>query len=388
MRYLPFLLLFFSACRSQRPVTSLSHIEHIEHSLVAIGQTGMDSGASQTILQRMDASHVPGLSVAVFDSGHIIWARGYGLKDKASDQPVDTATLFQAASISKPVSSSAMFRLVEKNVLSPDEDVNIKLRRWKVPDNEFTATEKVTLRRIVEHMAGLGVHGFAGYNPTAPLPTLPQVLDGTPPANSPPVRVIVKPGTEEVYSGGGFVLMQLLMEDVTGRPFGALMNELVLQPAGMTQSSFDLVLPEKMAIHEANGYRENGEMVDGGHHVYPESAPAGLWTTPSDLARFMLNIGSSYRGSGGVLQQATARTMLTRVPGGGGQGFGLDGSGQTLRFRHNGGNAGFSCYAVSFAEIGRGVIIMTNSDTGDQVIRELVRAITREYGWSGLLHGE
>ncbi|GAB3696722.1 hypothetical protein GCM10027592_20190 [Spirosoma flavus] len=329
----------------------------------------------------MKALNVPGVSIAVFENGKISWAKAYGVSDKSQTKPVTTATLFQAASISKPVTSVATFRLIEQKLLSLDEDVNVKLRRWKVPVSPFTEQEKVTIRRIVSHTAGLSVHGFAGYTPSDKLPTVTQILDGIPPANSAPIRVNVLPGEKEMYSGGGFTVLQTLLEDVTGKPFSALLDELVLKPIGMNQSTFSLPLPGNKATRAAKGYDGVGNMVDGGYHLYPELAAAGLWTTPSDLARFMLNVSNSYQADKGILKQETARQMLTKIPGAGGLGFGVDGSGETLRFRHSGGNAGFSCYAVAFAQTGRGVVVMTNSDNGTPLIHELVRAIAREYTW-------
>ena len=380
--------MFTASCttrqRTGQKKVSIS-IARIENSLIPIDNSGRDSGTTQSVLSRMDALGVPGMSVAVFDQGRIIWAKGYGLSDKKLFQKVDTATIFQAASISKPVTSVAMFRLVEKKIINLDDDVNIHLRSWKVPENEYTEEVKVTPRRIVSHMAGLTVHGFYGYSHEDSIPSILQILDGLPPANSKPVRVSIKPGTEEVYSGGGFTVLQLLLEEQTGKPFSVLMNDLVIKPIGMKQSFFSLKIPDAMSVRQAKGYR-NGEMVDGGYNVYPEQAAAGLWTTPSDLARFMLNIGGSYRGNlkNGILQQSTVRSMFTRVPGGGGLGFGIDGSGNSFRFRHNGGNEGFRCYAISFANVGRGVVIMTNSDSGSQLIHELVRAIAREYQWPAM----
>ncbi|RIV17268.1 class A beta-lactamase-related serine hydrolase [Fibrisoma montanum] len=355
--------------------------QRLENRLIPITKAGADSGSYQTIYERMKALNVPGVSIAVFDGGQIRWAKGYGLSDKSQAKPVDTATLFQAASISKPVTTVTTFRLIEAKTLSLDEDVNQKLRRWKVPENEYTTKEKVTVRRLVSHMAGLTVHGFAGYNPADKLPTVENILNGTPPANSSPVRVKETPGEKETYSGGGFTVLQLLLEDVTGKSFGALAEEMVLQPVGMKHSTFSLPLPSDKASRAAKGYEETGDMVDGGYHVYPELAAAGLWSTPSDLARFMINVSDSYRADKGILRQATVRQMLVKIPQAGGLGFGVDGSGETLRFRHSGGNAGFSCYAVAFAETGRGVVVMTNSDNGTPLIHELVRAITREYQW-------
>jgi CubicO group peptidase (beta-lactamase class C family) len=373
------------ACAPARSIDSPdanARIASIENDIITIDAAGADSGAAQSLISRMAALKVPGLSIAVFDSGRIVWARAYGVVDRTVGEFVDTATLFQAASISKPVTSVGMFRLVEQGRISLDEDVNAQLQRWAVPENRFTQVEKVTPRRIVTHMSGLNVHGFFGYRSSETLPTLPQILDGAPPANSPAVRVDTIPGTREIYSGGGFVVLQLLMEDVSARSFPGLLADLVLEPAGMVHSTFAQPLPHDLAARAATGHDDTGASITGRYHVHPELSAAGLWSTPSDLARFMLAVGRSYRGEPrGVLQKESARTMLTAVPGGSGQGFGLSGQGDAFRYRHSGGNAGFTCYAVAFAGIGRGMVVMTNSDAGTRLIRELTRAVAREYGW-------
>jgi len=387
-----FVCLFVAACVSAGMTAShvaapnqqpqAARMARIEGDLRVIDERGEDTSQRHSIAERMKTLGVPGLSVSVFDGGRIIWSRGYGVRDRAAGDHVDEETLFQAASISKPVTSAALFRMIEEGRLALDEDVNLRLRSWKVPDSALTATEKVTPRRIVSHMAGLTVHGFAGYVAGAPLPTVPEILDGLPPANSPPVRVTTPPGVRESYSGGGFTVLQLLMQDVAGRPFRDLLNDLVLRPLNMTDSTFAQPLPPKLAGGAATGYQADGTPIAGRFHVYPELAAAGLWTTPSDLARFMLAIGRSYRGeAGGFLRRDTATLMLTKIPNAGGLGFGLSGDGSTRRYRHNGGNAGFTCYAVAFTDTGRGVVLMTNSDGGETLMREFARAISREYGW-------
>jgi CubicO group peptidase (beta-lactamase class C family) len=157
-----------------------------------------------TLSARMAGLKVPGVSIAVINDGAVEWAKGYGVVEAGTTNPVTSRTLFQAASISKPVAALAALRLVEQGKLALDEDVNAKLTSWKVPENEFTKTEKVTLRRLLSHTAGLTVHGFSGYPAGTPVPTLVQVLDGAKPANSAAVRVDVVPGTIMRYSGGGF----------------------------------------------------------------------------------------------------------------------------------------------------------------------------------------
>ncbi len=167
-------------------------------------------------------------------------------------------TLFQAASISKPESALAALHLVQEGKLSLDENVNDKLRTWKVPDNQFTAQEKVTVRRILSHSAGITAQGLPGYTSDEPIPTVVQILNGDKPPNTDPIRVDVVSGTIRRYSNGAYVILQTLISDVTGKAFPEIMNELVLRPAGMTHSTYEQPLPKKFWPLPSNGVRYNG----------------------------------------------------------------------------------------------------------------------------------
>ena len=337
---------------------------------------------AMTIADRMAHYKVPGVSVAFFDRGKIVWTRTYGFADVASKKPVTTETRFQAASISKPVSALATLRLVQDGKLSLDDNVNEKLRSWTVPENEFTKEQKVTLRRILSHSAGLTVHGFPGYAADEPVPTVIQILNGEKPANTAPIRVDVVPGTLWRYSGGGFVVMQLLLTELTGKPFPQILHDLVLQPAGMKESTYEQPLPKSLWAFAATPYRDDGQPVKGGWHTYPEMAPAGLWTTPSDLARLAIEVQSEYAGnSSKILSQAMVRQMLTHQKDNWGLGFELESPGSALRFGHGGGNEGFRCELEAYTESGQGIAIMTNSDSGGQIDSEYLSAVAKEYNW-------
>jgi CubicO group peptidase (beta-lactamase class C family) len=343
----------------------------------------VEAGLKMTLAERMAFYKVPGVSVAVIRGGVIDWAKGYGVRESGQAARVDPDTLFQAASISKPVAAMAALKLVQDGKLALDEDVNRKLCGWKLPENEFTAGEKVTLRRILTHSAGLTVHGFPGYAQGTPLPTLVQVLDGVPPANTAPIRADVKPGTLFRYSGGGFTLMQQMLIDVTGKPFAEFMRETVLGPLGMSHSTYQQPLPAALWRQAASAHDRNGAVVPGRWHNYPEMAAAGLWTTPSELARFAIELRNAFHGkSQRVLSAAAARQMLVRQRKDlNGLGVVLRGEGKTLSFSHGGTNRGFVCGLVAFVQSGDGVVIMTNGDRGQALIQELLRAIAAEYGW-------
>ncbi|MDX2030736.1 MAG: serine hydrolase [Blastocatellia bacterium] len=348
---------------------------------LSTGVTLAGQAPSLKLAERMAFYKVPGVSVAVINNGAIEWAKGYGVIEAGAAAPVTTETRFQAASISKPVAAMAALALVERGKLALDEDVNRKLVSWKIPEAEATKAEKVTLRRLVSHGAGLTVHGFRGYAEGEPVPTVVQVLDGQKPANSAAVRADLVPGTKWRYSGGGYTVMQLLLTDVTGKPFPDLMEELVLGKIGMRHSSYQQPLPKEREAVSAVGHRD-GQFVKGKRHTYPEMAAAGLWTTPSDLARFAIELQQSLQGrSNKVLSQEMVRQMLTKQTGEFGLGLQLGGKEKVVSFSHGGSNEGFRCMLFAYLDSGKGAVVMTNGDRGGGLATEILRAISREYDW-------
>ena len=333
------------------------------------------------IAERMKYYKAPGVSIAVINNGRIEWARGYGVVEAGDPRPITSETLFQAGSISKPVAAMAALRLVEQGKLDLDEDVNRKLKSWKVPENDFTKEKKVTLRGILSHSAGLTVHGFPGYAADAEMPTLVQVLNGEKPANTPAIRVDLVPGTKWRYSGGGYTVMQQMLIDVTGKSFPQLTREMVLGPAGMKHSTYEQPLPKATAVSAATAHM-NGTPVKGRFHTYPEMAAAGLWTTPSDLALLAIEIQQEIAGrSSKVLSTKMANQMVTEQIGNYGLGPSVQGPGQALRFSHGGVDEGFEAFWIAFAHTGQGAVVMVNANRGVQLAQEIVRSIAREYGW-------
>lgn len=336
------------------------------------------------IRAQMAMRKIPGLSLAIVDQGRIVYAKGYGVTAPGGRTPVTTETIFLAGSISKSVAAMGALKLVEAGTLSLDGNVNDKLTTWKVPDNGFTGTEKVTLRRILSHTTGLTVHGFGGYEVGTPVPTITQILDGSPPANSPPVRVDTTPGTFWRYSGGGYTVMQLMMDDVTRTPFEQWMATNVIGPLGMSRSTFQQPPPSPLVASAAAGQYAPGQPVPGRFHLYPEMAAAGLWTTASDLARFVIGLQQSYAGTANpVISQSMTREMLTNVMNDDGLGVFLDNSSGSLMFFHGGRDDGFDAYMGGYAVGGRGLVIMINANDNSGMMRRILEFVAREYGWPG-----
>jgi CubicO group peptidase (beta-lactamase class C family) len=359
--------------------------QHIQHLLNAFPTQSVrvvgEAEPTITLEARMAALKVPGVSLAYIHDGKIAWARGVGVA-KLGGPAVTPQTLFQAGSISKPVATMAVLRLVQSGKLDLDADVNRYLKSWKVPESSFTQTQKVTLRRLLTHTAGITVHGFPGYAADAAVPALVQVLSGERPANSPPILVDTIPGTAWRYSGGGFVITQQLLHDVTDKPFSDLMQDTVLRPVGMIHSTYQQPLPQSQLADAATPYERNGIPVAGGAHTYPEASAAGLWTTPSDLAQYAIEVQNALAGkSRTILSQSMARQMV-KDGGLGHWGLGLEvgGGPDHPYFTHGGSDAGFQSELVAFDQ-GDGLVIMTNGDGGSQLATEIQRAVAEEYNW-------
>jgi CubicO group peptidase (beta-lactamase class C family) len=290
-----------------------SRIENVGACLTTPVVEKDDPQACQTLADRMVADQVPGVSVAVIHNGATEWALGFGVV-RLGGAPVTAETLFQAGSISKLVAAMAALHFVEQGRLSLDSDVNQVLTSWKIPPSAAAPGATVTLRELLSHTAGLTVHGFPGYAENSPIPALVQILDGEKPANTVPIRLEAPPGSRWKYSGGGYTVMQQLLIDVSHQPFPALLHDNVLAPIGMTHSTYEQPLPDVLTAKSATPYKRNGAPVEGGFHTYPEMAAAGLWSTPTDLARFAIEIQRSLRGDANhVLSAAMTKQMLTVV---------------------------------------------------------------------------
>jgi CubicO group peptidase (beta-lactamase class C family) len=369
---------FFAA--NELPAAMMSRIEGAQ----SPNRQGLDA---LTLEQVMERFHVPGVSVAVISDFNVQWAKGYGVADVDSGMRVDADTLFQAASISKPVTAMAAMRAVQEGRFSLDDDINAILTSWKLPESEFTRGHPVTPRALMSHTSGLGDgFGFPGYHPSAPRPTLVEILNGSKPSNVGPVFMERPPFTAEKYSGGGVTLMQLALTDAIGKPFPEILQTWVLGPIGMTSSAYEQPLSAARDRHAARAHSGGGRAMDTKWHVYPELAAAGLWTTPTDLARFAIEIQKAALGrSSRVLTQSTVREMLTPVGVGDyAVGLAIAKKGQGWYFAHGGSNWGFQCDLLAHRLKGYGVVVMTNGDSGRPVINEIEARVAAAYGWDSL----
>lgn len=344
----------------------------------------LDSLSLQALMERL---HVPGISIAVVKDFKIHWARAYGVADTETGRLVDTETRFQAASISKPVTALAAMRLVQEHRLNLDEDINTILKSWHVPSSGLTRYQAVTPRSLFSHTSGADDgFGFPGYDPKATLPTVVQILDGHPPSNVGKVVFARAPYEAFKYSGGGVMIMQLALTDLCSCRFTQFMQSTVLAPLQMSNSSFELPPTVDDTFDAALAHDEHGRRMGPPWHVYPEQATSSLWTTPSDLAKFVIEIQTALRGPRGkVLGQRSASEMISPV--GVGRfaiGLAIDQRGEGWYFSHNGSNWGYRAWMIGHVRKGYGVVIMTNGDNGMALMNQIAGRIEKAYNWDSL----
>lgn len=375
------LCIAFASCEDKKNNNLTAEIESIENGLLPSIQVKGDSIVTFNILERMEYHKVPGMSIAVVENGEIKWAKGYGIANTNTGSKVDENTIFQAGSISKPVAALAALKLAQEGKVDLDEDVNTYLKGWKIPKNTFTGEEKVTLRRLLTHTANMTVHGFPGYKQKDTFPTDIQVLNGQ--GNTPKVFVDGIPGSIWRYSGGGYTIMEKVVEDVSGQTLDAYLAENILEPIGMSYSTYQQPIDAEKYPNISAAYDNEGKIIEGLWNNYPEQAAAGLWTTPSDLAKYCIEIQQILAGKeNGVLSKATVDKMLTKHKNNWGLGPSLQWEKDSLVFRHGGKNAGFTNEMISFANRGNAVIVMTNADNGGRLMGEVLKAVSNQYGWN------
>jgi CubicO group peptidase (beta-lactamase class C family) len=374
------LILIVISCKNEKTIDVTSDLNAIENGLLPSILVKGDSIKHFNLLDRMEHYKVPGVSIAIVENGKIKWAKGYGTANTNNGSKVDTKTIFQAGSISKPLAALSALKLVENGSIDINEDVNIYLKEWKIPESNFTQVEKVTLRRLLTHTAGMTVHGFPGYQQTDTFPSISEVLNGN--GNTPKIFVDTIPGSIWRYSGGGYTVLEKMVEDVSGLPLDEYMSKNILQAIGMKNSTYQQPLGSEYHSNASAAYDTDGKIIDGLWHNYPEQAAAGLWTTPTDLAKYCIEIQQILAGKeNGILSKEIIGEMLTKHKNDWGLGPSLQWEQDSLIFRHGGKNAGFTNNLISFANRGNAVIVMTNADNGGKLIGEILRAVSNYYNW-------
>lgn len=391
---------WFFSCYGQSETKHYPRLQQVENSLMPYGP--VKGFAGWNIHERMKYYQVPGVSIAVINNYQLAWAKGYGLADTLTNTPVTPQTMFSAGSVSKLVNAIAALALVQNGKLDLDKPINNYLQSWKIEENEFTAKTPVTLRMLLSHTAGTSQSAYFGFTPDKKiLPAVPEILKGMPVAESRAVVVNSEPLKEFRYSGGGSMIAQMAIMDVTGKGYANFTDEIIFRNLGLKNTTFAQPLPEKYARQASWAYSDNS-WFQGMPYVYPQQAAAGLYSTPSDLAQIIIELQNAYRGKGKILTQKSATHMLhpqvTVSTGFYKEQMGIgpfllqrndNTADKGIYFEHTGVNAGFMAFAIGNLTEGYGAVIMMNKDgNADALGKEIRRSIARVYGWHNFLPGE
>ncbi|MBE7169008.1 MAG: serine hydrolase [Williamsia sp.] len=340
-------------------------------------------GKLYTLSERMKRTHVTGLSVAVIDNYQVVWAKGYGYADKKEGRKVTTHTLFEPGSISKSLNAVGILQLAQQGKLDLYQDINQYLVSWKFPYDTVSHGKKITTAQLLSHTAGLGVHGFPGYHRDSAIASVIAILDGRTPSNTEAVRSVAEPGTGPRYSGGGTLITQQMLTDLANQQYEQYMYEHVFRPLGMTNSSYNQPPAASQRKNLATGYKSNGHEVPGKYHVYPEKAAAGLWTTPTDICKYMLEMQQAYQGkSPKVLNREMVKLHVTPYKNDVAMGTFIQNRNGEMYFDHTASNEGFSGVFIGGLTNGKGAAVFANSDDAP-VMFELINSIAQVYNWKG-----
>lgn len=379
-------LLLLTTLQAYAQNSTPENITKVENGLFAPVQ--IEGENPWNILDRMAYYKTPGLSIAVIQNYRLVWGKGYGFANDSSKTPVTTQTLFQAGSISKSFNAVGVLKLMQDKKLDLYTDINTYLKSWQFPYDSLAKGKKITMANLLSHTGGINLSGFGGYLPGKPLPTIVQVLNGEKPANSPRIHSLFEPGLRPEYSGGGIIISQLIVMDITGRPYADYMKQTVLKPLGMGNSTFTQPPADVNQTLLATGYNVVGNPIPGKYHIFPEQAAAGLWTNPTDLAKFVIAIQMAYEGkSTKLLTQQSARLMLTPYQNKMGSGLGtfINTLDSTRYFNHPGATIGFQSIYYGSLQGGNGVVVMLNSGS-QQLATEVVNSVAKVYGFKDLFH--
>lgn len=363
-------------------ISGNKQIENILNNLVPIHYlNGMAN--EKSISQMMVEDEIPAVSIAFIDNGKIAWQKTYGYSNLEDSVKVTPNTVFNGASLSKPVTAMAALKLADKSKIDLNEDVNKYLKDWKVPDSKFTKKEKVTLKRLIGHSAGIDNHLWSSYFPDEDVPTLTQMLAGEKPSVDPKVSVVYLPGDKRKYSNPGYSIIEKLIEDVTSQKFSTTISNLIFEPANMNSSTFEQPVPAKIKKLLATGYSD--DLKPYPYKLFPYKAAGGIWTTPSDLGNFLITLLEDYHSSNNIiLSKKTADNVFQKSPERLGFTKIYSDDKQDLLFEHWGSNSGFTSYMVASLNKKQGVVIMTNSDNGTSLMSYIARAVAQEYNWEFL----
>ncbi len=334
-----------------------------------------------TITNKMADYKIPALSLAVINDGKIEWTDTYQ-NPSFLGQNLNDNSIFQAASLSKPVTFFAALRMHTAGKIDLDENIENYLQRYQLPQGKQTAENPVTFRNIFAHTSGITSGGYQGYAKNLAIPTDIAILKGSEGVNSPKIEVISVPNEMLVYSGGGYTLAEVAIQDIFNDEFSNIMNQWILKPIDMKNSEFTQPLQPTDSSKIAKGYTSNGVVLDGGWRNHPEQAAAGLWSNAVDMAKFLIEIYKGFQGKSSIFSKSEIQSILNQERDGHIYGLIVDKSEKGFAITHYGGNAGYRTGMTIDLNTGKGLVYLINSDNGGALGNELLLSASQLYNWN------
>ena len=396
--FLSIVLLCVSSCSSQRKEYNLSKIQPTNAGCIMSkasmeGKVQLENGIRNqvrflgepevfsSIAHKMVEYKISAVSLTVIKQGVIDWADIYQHADFSAAPALNCTSLFQAASLSKPVTFLAAVRMQSAGKINLDTNIQNYLKDFVLPKGKQTADNPVTLRNIFSHTSGITPGGYQGYVSGLVLPSDIDILNGAVGVNSPAIAVIAPPNKQLVYSGGAYTLAELALQDRFNDDFASIMKKWILDPVGMKRSDFTQPLPASKFNQVAKGYAHNGSVLEGGWRNHPEQAAAGLWSNSVDMAKFLIEIYKAYQGKSAVFSQAEIKSLISDERDGQIYGFRVDRVDDDIAITHYGGNAGYRTGMTINLTTGNGLVFLINSDNGGMLGDELFLSAAQVYNW-------
>ncbi len=378
-------IFLISSLSGQITFGQINKIKKVENNLTETKELIFEDSVllRYNIVDRMKFYKIPSLTMAIINNGKLEWTKAYGYADMETKRLANPTTLYQVASISKSLTGLSIMRLVQKGKLSLTNDIRNYLRTWTFPDNELSKNKLITLRNLLSHTAGLNVHGFIGYAVSDSVPSINQILNGESPANNEAIKPTYPINEHFEYSGGGYTVVRKILDDNISSNYDSLMKALILKPLKMINSTFSQPLSPQYKNY-AFGYDKDMQPLKGHFYIYPEQAAGGLWSTATDIAKFILSIQNDLKGSpGSLLNKKLTVEMLMPVLNNYALGFGVVEKGGEKYFWHEGESYGYNAMYYGSFTSGKGVVILTNAypGNGQLFIQELLNSVATSYGW-------
>lgn len=365
-------------------LTIISCVKNSNHDIAEV-ENGLLTGIAgandiltgYNINERMKLYNVPAVSISVVDDGNIVWSKAYG-KTHEGGSETSTQTLFQTGSVGKIIAAITILSLVKDGVVDLDTDINDYLTSWELPQNRYNSRDMVTIRQLLSHTSGIG-DDYSEYSLDDSLPSLTEHLE----KNN--YSLLKPPGEGYFYSGAGYIVIEQIIEDVTGRSYSEVATERVIDRIGLKNTSFRKKLSEDELGKIAFAHHKDGSVYDDPYPVYPSFAPGTCnWSTAEDLAKLFVELRKSYFGeSDRLLPQYLCKLMMTHSSPAYGLGMKLIEDNGELFIGHSGDFYGFHACLYGYLESGKGISVTTNGDNGVRLYNEIIRSVSNRYNWTG-----